>query len=210
MHCNRVADVNPYLDFKSDFWDSETFTAIKLNPSEIGMQPNDYIINSWENKSYGQLDRLGLLAVHDGKQIAFAMQWVADTESRGEDEGFPDGAVIAFPVKGNPLLMAMGSEEEPIHGLHWRARFNEIRSVVATGIGSSRPGPEMKVRVEAVWSNGVWRVVLVRDLGAPKDAAQLLPGKPSRIGFAVWNGANKERAGIKAITPDWTELNIAP
>jgi DMSO reductase family type II enzyme heme b subunit len=36
----------------------------------------------------------------------------------------------------------------------------------------------------------------------------LTPGTASKVAFAVWQGGNQERAGIKAFSPDWQELQI--
>ena len=210
MKCIRVGNTALYMDATSSYWNDGVFTAINMMPTPIGMQPNDYIINKWEDKPYGHLDRIGVMSVHDGEHIIFALQWVDEESTLGEDEGFPDGVVVAFPVRGEPHIFSMGSEDEPIHGLHWRARFNEIRSVVATGIGSSVDGPEMKLSVKTAWKDSVWRVVMSRELKTPEGAAPLAPGADTQIGFAVWNGANEERGGIKAVSPEWVELNIAP
>jgi DMSO reductase family type II enzyme heme b subunit len=50
--------------------------------------------------------------------------------------------------------------------------------------------------------------VISRPLGIGKDIAPLAAGKKTGIGFAVWRGANDERAGIKAFSIDWVELTL--
>ena len=53
-----------------------------------------------------------------------------------------------------------------------------------------------------------WQVVFTRVLGHGAGVAPLLAGKKTGIGFALWRGANDERAGIKAFSIDWTELAL--
>ncbi len=35
-----------------------------------------------------------------------------------------------------------------------------------------------------------------------------MPGQTTKTGFAVWQGSNQERAGIKATTLEWQPLEI--
>ena len=66
----------------------------------------------------------------------------------------------------------------------------------------------LKETVNAGWSQGAWSVVLQRNLAGSGEAANLAPGVQTKIGFAVWDGGNQERAGIKAVSADWTEFEL--
>jgi hypothetical protein len=48
----------------------------------------------------------------------------------------------------------MGTDDEPVQFIQWRALKDEIRSVVAWGIGSSVPGTAVGEAVTAGWSQG--------------------------------------------------------
>jgi DMSO reductase family type II enzyme heme b subunit len=43
---------------------------------------------------------------------------------------------------------------------------------------------------------------------APQGTVALAPGAVSKIAFAVWQGSDQERAGLKAFSPDWQELEL--
>jgi hypothetical protein len=45
-------------------------------------------------------------------------------------------------------------------------------------------------------------------LGLGDDVAPLVAGEKTGIGFALWEGANEERAGIKAFSVDWLDLTL--
>ncbi len=64
---------------------------------------------------------------------------------------------------------------------------------------------------QSTWGNGAWAVVFARPLAVPElkdEAVQLAPGKPVKIGFAVWEGSNGERAGVKSFSKEWRELTL--
>ena len=70
-----------------------------------------------------------------------------------------------------------------------------------------------KVKGEAEWAKGFWRVVLKRPLTKAGDdtenEALLVPGRMQAVAFAVWNGENKERNGQKAVA-SWLQLLVDP
>jgi DMSO reductase family type II enzyme heme b subunit len=119
---------------------------------------------------------------------------------------FPDAFAVAMPVKGKPALALMGSVDAPIYILRWQANKEGVQLVSATGIGQSAPGAQIKAGVQVRKVGDEWSVVITRALGAGQGVAPLQAGKKTQIGFAVWNGGNDERAGIKAFSIDWAEL----
>ncbi|MCA9470715.1 MAG: ethylbenzene dehydrogenase-related protein [Nitrospirales bacterium] len=70
-----------------------------------------------------------------------------------------------------------------------------------------------RIKGQAEWKRGFWRVVMKRPLTMPGDdlenEALLQAGRLQAIAFAVWNGENKERNGQKAVAP-WMQLLIDP
>jgi DMSO reductase family type II enzyme heme b subunit len=210
MICRRVADIGGFREPGSTLWASVPLAAVEMAPAPLGLQPTAYVIVSWTDRSYGELPGLSMAAVHDGSRIAVWLAWPDATQDDGKGEAFPDGAAITFPVSGDPILVQMGSPDAPIHAVQWQARGNATRSVLMTGIGSSRPGPAVAEAATGSYADGTWRLVLSRSLEAPEGGAVLKPGAPSRIGIAVWNGSNQERAGIKAASVDWVDFQLEP
>jgi hypothetical protein len=70
-----------------------------------------------------------------------------------------------------------------------------------------------RVKGQAEWKNGFWRVVMKRPLSQAgndrENEAILDPGRIQAVAFAVWNGENKERNGQKAVA-SWMQLVIDP
>ncbi|MCC7411179.1 MAG: hypothetical protein IT495_06065 [Gammaproteobacteria bacterium] len=202
MQATRVQSIEPYRDPVGGPWNARAALAVPMTRAPIGMQPTEYIRVKWAQEDYGHSSRIAVSAVHDGEQFAVHLEW----EAPAQDER--DAVAVALPVRGKPYLVTMGDPEQPIHFLHWIAGCEGLRSTVATGIGTTRPGPEFRRSAQALWQDGHWQVVLVRPLGAGGGVAPLAAGRPAQIAFAVWQGANAERAGLKAFSINWKDMAL--
>ncbi|MEM7425722.1 MAG: ethylbenzene dehydrogenase-related protein [Pseudomonadota bacterium] len=208
MRVRRVSSVDSYGDPAAPAWQEIPVEAIEMTPAPLGLQPTEYIQVSWDERDYGEIEEVSTRAIHDGTAAAVHLSWASEKPSSGAGESFPDAAAVAFPVRGDPILMQMGSDDAPMQFIQWQASRKEARSVVAKGIGSSLAGEDTGQKAKAAWSAGRWSVVFSRLLGGGDNSAKLVPGEATQIGFAVWNGSNEERAGIKAVSIEWTEFEL--
>ncbi len=202
MRVEKVSAAEHYRNEGSAKWSTVQQETIRMLPTTFAMQPTEYIRVSWEGRGHGKIAEMVVSAVHDGEIAAFRMQWKAAKNNP------KDAAAIALPVRGAPPLATMGMPGSPVNMLHWMANNERVRSVFAEGIGTTAPGPEVKVNGSGSWSDGSWRVVVTRALGLGDDVAPLVAGEKTGIGFALWEGANEERAGIKAFSVDWLDLTL--
>jgi len=205
MRSPRVGNITEYLDPASARWSKLKSTQVALSPTPLGLQPTEYIRQSWGARPYGKAATLEVASVHDGHLWAIRATW-RGVSPAGRD--FPDALAVAMPVSGKPVLALMGAPEAPIHILRWSANKEGAHSMLALGIGKSQPGAQLKCQARAHAAGDVWSVVISRPLGVGKDIAALAPGRTNGIGFALWNGGNDERAGIKAFSIDWAELAL--
>ena len=208
MRSIRVSAAADYAATRAAGWQQLPVEQVPLVPAPMVMQPNGFIQAQYQDREYGQTPVIEAQSVHDGMSLAVRLRWPAEKPFNGGREGFPDGAAIAFPVKGEPALWSMGTDDEPVQFIQWRALKDEVRSVIAWGIGSSLPGTAVGETVTAGWSQGHWTIVMLRTLAGGAEAATLTPGQATQIGFAVWNGSNDERAGLKAVSEDWIPLTL--
>ena len=202
MLVKRVADIESWQEPDSSIWRELAGETVPMMPTPVGMQPTQYIRVKWESLPYGQLPSISTRAVHDGKQVAFFCEWECAVEHK------KDAIAIALPIRGQPILITMGSADSPIHFLHWIAGKPGVRSTHSQGIGSTQLGVPVVADGKGMWVDGLRRVVITRQLGDFVEGAPLLAGKESKIGYAVWQGANDERAGLKAFSLDWKPLKI--
>lgn len=204
MKCNKVASIDKYRDPMFSGWSGFAPEAVKMMPTPMGMQPTAYIRNSRADISHGKIGEIQAASVHDGETLAIYLMWKGVSPEGGD---FPDGAAVAFPVQGEPVLIMMGSKEAPLHILLWKANKG-VKSMKAAGIGLSDPGPSIKISSQAKADGDTWHVVLTRVLGKGTGIAPVYPGIETKVGFAVWYGANDERAGLKAFSVDWIPFAV--
>lgn len=205
MKTYRVDDIGKYISPESPYWARVEKTKVSLMSTPLGLQPTDYIRQSWEGREYGQTPAVTVASVHDGATWALRANWLAGKEGIHE---FPDAFAVALPVKNYPVMATMGGKDAPIHILRWASDLRFLESLLATGIGSSRKGGEMRTSFEAVSEGDSRTIVIARPLGSGEGIAPLQEGSYTGIGFALWQGGNEERAGIKAFSIDWLPLEL--
>lgn len=200
-------------------WRKATGERIALIGTPLALQPSPFIVNTWRNRPVGRIAAVEFSALHTDEVLALRLVWAAPhpTAAIDDNDRFPDGAAVIFPVRGDAPLATMGSPEQPVDAWHWRAdRPGKARSNVATGLGTTRVNRTMDIAANAEHRDGHWRVVFVRRLisNAPDasanaaSAVQFIAGRPARIAFAVWDGGNGERGGLKAFSPDWRDITL--
>ena len=147
MKAYRVDSIKNYISPVSPYWARVGTAKIPMMPTPLGLQPTEYIRVSSDTRPYGQTPSLDVASVHDGEIWAVRASW------KGSEPGtydFPDALAVALPVRNNPVMVTMGGEDAPVHILHWAASKERVMSVLATGLGTSEPGPNLKCTAQAV------------------------------------------------------------
>ena len=73
-------------------------------------------------------EKIYIKALHNGEWVAFLLRWkdqeLSDAPKLGK---FSDAVALQFPVKSNetPPPIFMGSKDQPVHILHWRAQYQK-------------------------------------------------------------------------------------
>ena len=84
-----------------------------------------------------------------------------------------------------------------------------IQYGTATGLGTTVRHKNGSLSAAGSFEAGNWHVVISRLFSVRGDGVAVLRlGQTGKVGFAVWQGSNQERAGIKAVTLDWQPLEI--
>lgn len=205
------ASTDRLLSATADEWVAAAREAVSLQPTPIGSQPSHYVINAWSEKPYGEIESLEVSSAHNGEALFFSLSWSdATRDDRLDDtDRFGDGAAVLLPVVEGATLQSMGSVERPVNAWYWRADLGTPFSVAATGFGTTVRQPNGSVIASARHEDGEWHVILARPFDVDGEGiAPLQPGMSTQAGFAIWQGSNRERAGIKATSPEWEPLEI--
>lgn len=151
-------------------------------------------------------------ALTDGKQILFRLTW-ADGSADASQEGpgrFLDGVALQFPLdRSQKTAVLMGNVGNRVNIWYWRAD-GKVQNLFADGFGTLTLADVQDISGKGVYQDGRWRVVLARPLkSASADSIQLPTTGRIPIAPAVWNGANAERDGFKAVTMEWQSLVLS-
>jgi steroid C-25 hydroxylase gamma subunit len=196
-------------------WAQVPSEPLALSATPIALLPSRTVRAAWATRPYGLVRELSAQAAHDGENLYVRVVWESPSRAPGAAEAFPyplegpdsfpDAVALMFPSNGAAELQH-GSEEAPVAVWRWAAGAPEtVEDLTATGIGTLRPtdGPNgltARSNTEAARRQVVFRHPLAG--GTPA----FTPGSNIAVGFAVWVGANQERAGLKASSAQWEEL----
>ncbi len=205
-------------------WQEAPVEHVALAAAPLADQQSRYVRTAWADRPYGFVRDLRAQAAHDGERFYLRLEWASPTlEARGADENplsnpiegpdaFPDSVAVMFPSSDDAQLDTKGSEEAPVEIWRWAEGMPEtVEDLLATGLSTLRPangdGADLVARSG---SDGArWQVVFGRPLATePEAAPSLAPGEATRLAFAVWAGANQERAGIKSYSQRWIDLAL--
>jgi DMSO reductase family type II enzyme heme b subunit len=201
------------LDPEGNAWIAAPFEDVGLDPTPVVLQPSEYIQAKWKPLGHGETPELRVAAAHNGTSIFFRLQWTDETQDSnpGDMSNFPDQAGVMMPIKDDAPISEMGLPDKPVNMWLWRADVDAPLYVTSTGRGSTVRHPESPLAGRSVWRDGVWRVVISRPFGVSLPAGivvPLAPGITHKCTFAVWQGASKERGGLKAHQPVWQPLEV--
>ncbi len=216
MQCKKVtATREQLLDPAAAAWAAIAGESLKMDATPLANQPSEYIKASRDAKQIGKVKNLMVQAAHNGTDVFFRLTWEDESQNTEVTDNniFPDGCGVLIPLKGgDPPIDEMGSKDFPVNAWFWRADFKDgPRNTVAQGLGSTVFSKTCPIQAKGLWGQGAWAVVFARALSVPEhkeDAVQLAPGGAVKIGFAVWEGSNGERAGVKSFSKEWRELAL--
>jgi DMSO reductase family type II enzyme heme b subunit len=215
MRAKRVeASTESLLDPQGTLWREAEEEVVELLPTPVPLQTSEYIQAVWTERQHGQIPEVRVRSLHNGEALLFRLEWdVPNPVTEISDiDVFADAAGILFHVGQEPSITEMGLPDMPVNPWFWRADLGDKPySVTATGRGTTKRYVDNPLMSRSSWDAGTWRVVIGRPfevLDPHPRTVELKPGLSTTIGFAVLEGANNERAGLKSYSPVWHELII--
>ena len=210
-----TADTASLLDPDAGTWAAVGPQRMPLSSTPLVLQPSEYIQNKWKSLQHGLTPDVRVRAAHNGEVIFFRLEWDDATDDSDPDDmaNFPDQAGVMLPIKDDAPIAEMGLPAQPVNMWLWRADIETPFYVTATGRGTTVRHAETPLSGHGSWGNGTWRVVIARPFHVNLPAeyvVPLAPGMTHKCTFAVWQGSNKERAGLKAYHAVWEPLEIDP
>ena len=216
MQCKKVSVARErLLDPTATEWSNIPSEALKMDATPLANQPSEYIKASRDEKQIGKVRSLTVQTAHNGSEIFFRLAWEDASQNTEitDNNIFPDGCGILMPFSSaDTPIDEMGSKDVPVNAWFWRADLkDQPHNTYAKGLGTTLFSKTCPIQTKSLYGPGGWTVVFARPLSVPElkdEAVQLAAGTATRVGFAVWEGSNGERAGVKSFSKEWRELAL--
>ncbi len=126
--------------------------------------------------------------------------WQRDVDERKMHAPTAPPAAINVPYPF-PVLSAFDAKNPYVYP----ERSSSVEEFTAVGFATQTPVQTQHTKGFGIWRDGVWYVVLSRDFDG--NEVELARRSAIKLALAVWDGANRDRAGQKAVS-SWYRLNI--
>jgi hypothetical protein len=131
-------------------------------------------------------------------------QWKGDWQ-RDIDEGFvgvpeayPNSDAGLYPFRDDDVFYPGRDAGNPLSDTD---RKSPVEDLVSAGFGTLTSAGIQKVDGRGVWQDGKWYVLFARDMDLGGDFyVPFKKGDTVNVAFAVWDGANEERDGLKSVS----------
>jgi len=200
----------PETDPFSPFWDRSPQAVVPMSAQQM-----------WQPGGGGTTPEVRVRALHNGKRIAFLLNWTDDTRNDYVKDVSSDAAAIELPFDAHNLpYQCMGMSGNRVNIWQWKAALqqvaqdtgqanNGVRNLTSNGMGKAVETPGVVPTGDAVWRDGQWYLVFARAVSAgDSGSAPLLVGSPTNAAFAIWNGAKGETRAMKSVST-WMPVEIA-
>ncbi|MCC6383041.1 MAG: hypothetical protein IT304_11085 [Dehalococcoidia bacterium] len=190
-------DSSTLSDPGSERWRDIPAVAVALAPVPLAAQPTEYIRQAWAGRPYGQTAEAMVAAASDGDRLYVRVEWEDDSRPHGE---FQDAAGVIFHNGSDVALATMGKDGAPVPLWYWENGRPAPLHLMSTGPGVVEKVADAVPAARALLNESRWSVVFSGPAGSNSHA---------RLGVAVWNGSNEERAGLAAVSREWLPVELA-
>lgn len=178
-------------------------TSLTLTAAPPALSPGGYVARAYADHVTPATPAADFAASRDGEVWTIALSWHAPHAVRaldGDPARFLDAAALLVPTTEAAEAMTMGAPDDPVEGVLWRADAERPLAIAAKGWGTveRRPAHDQWT-ADARWKDGFWYVTFRLGAWTALDRFR-------RIAVAIWRGAERERAGLKSVTPTWIPL----
>ena len=165
------------------------------------------------SQSHGKVQRLSTRMAHNGEVLSIRLSWEdPQKDDRILDlDRFVDAVGVLFPLVADTNPLTMGEETKPVNAWLWKADREKPFDVIAHGFSTSqrRPASSSGLVARGLHRDEEWVVVFQRPLQTGSgEFIHFQPGGSAKIAFAVWEGSSAERAGQKAVSGAFIDLEL--
>ena len=156
--------------------------------------------------------RIYLRAASDGTRLYLRLRWPDATRDAAVGRSdFADAAAVQFALEaGEATSFMMGAPNGPVNIWYWQAGNDEAQNLAAGGFGSTTRLEPGGLGVSSLYRDkGEWVVVFSRPLSQEGEHDVQLENLQANMAFALWQGEDGQRDGLKHVSMGWVSLQPA-
>ncbi|MBL3574958.1 dimethylsulfide dehydrogenase [Rhodovulum sulfidophilum] len=146
------------------------------------------------------------------------LRWVDPTHDTSTlRDRFRDGAAIEFSESDDSVSYMMGTDaESPVNIWYWHPDGDRVESLAAGSPGSLTRLDRQPVTGASEYRAGhgpddsQWIVVMSRPLASEGDHQVSFERDTIPVAFALWQGADAQRDGLKLVSLNWIFARMTP
>ena len=146
------------------------------------------------------------------------LRWADPTEDTATlRDRFRDGAAIEFSDSDDSVSYMMGTDaQNPVNIWYWHPDDNRVESLAAGSPGSLTRLERQPVTGASAYRTGrspddsQWIVVMSRPLASEGDHQVSFERDTIPVAFALWQGADAQRDGLKLVSQNWIFARMTP
>lgn len=150
-------------------------------------------------------------------RLYMRMRWRdASRDTTTSRTQFRDGVAVQFSLGDDDTDYVMGTgPDAPVNIWYWRSDKNAAYSLAAGGPGSTTILPDQPVSGDSMYTEksrpevNEWTVVMSRPWSAEGEYQVNLDRDTVPVAFAVWQGKDGQRDGLKNVSDGWVLLDVS-
>ncbi|CBL45594.1 probably dimethylsulfide dehydrogenase gamma subunit [gamma proteobacterium HdN1] len=167
-------------------------------------QPSVYVRNAYMDVVHPATTSLEIEIMRSSGSWEIHARWACPNPSnvvKGYTDRFADAMAILVPTKEDAAWITMGSEDAPVDGVLWRADWEQPKRIHSKGLGTSqRADVPAGWRVKSQYAGGHYTLQWLFPKWENLERFQ-------RCAFAIWQGSEQQRAGLKSVSAGWVNAN---
>lgn len=185
---------------------------VKMYQIDLAIAPPVHQSITLRQSTAEQPSPLNFQVTQDSENFYIRLSWQDDSADKVHSfEKFADSAAVQFAINGKDTTsFMMGSADSPVNIWYWNAAKEQTQNLAAGGFGTLSPTDQQVVQSGDSYQNNYWSVVFSRAKAITGDYQIDLSKSSVDVIFAVWQGATKQRDGLKATSANWITLTVAP
>jgi DMSO reductase family type II enzyme heme b subunit len=192
--------------------DSEAWRHAREYQMDLGLAPPVHpSINLRHDPARAPM-RIYLRAASDGNKLYLRLRWPdASRDAAAGRSDFADAAAVQFALEaGEATSFMMGAPNGPVNIWYWQAGNDRAQNLAAGGFGSTTRLAPGALGVSSLYRDkGEWVVVFSRPLTQNGEHEVHLENLQANMSFALWQGEDGQRDGLKHVSMGWVSLQPA-